>query len=186
MYSITKPIPMTEHHLYLTLPPYLAQWYAHECRRHLRAADDTCTVPIYNFKDAVAPIRGTVESGILELFLTKEPDGPKQDFKTGSNLVIAIPSFRNRDPRVYSYLRPSARELLYEAMRTRFQVSLWRGIHSIDTEFTRKDMAIMAWMEHNGIEVTDTNYNSVLKVYDRTKDAYRKADMRKAKKNQKK
>ena len=64
-------------------------------------------------------------------------------------------------------------------MRNRFQIQLWRAIHSIDTEATRKDLAITAWMAQNGIEYNDTNYNSIVKVYDRLEATYRRAENRK-------
>ena len=32
---------MTDHLLYLSLPPYLAQWYADECRRNEQAHSGT-------------------------------------------------------------------------------------------------------------------------------------------------
>ena len=101
------------------------------------------------------------------------------DFKEGANLVVQIPSFRHRDPQIYNYLRQSARDLLYECIRRRFKIALWRDVHNLDTAFTRKDLAIQAWMEHHGIEDTETNYFAVLKVYDRADAAYRKSESRK-------
>jgi hypothetical protein len=94
-------------------------------------------------------------------------------------MVIQIPSFRHRDPQIYNYLRQSARDLLYECIRRRFKIALWRDVHNLDTAFTRKDLAIQAWMEHHGIEDTETNYFAVLKVYDRADAAYRKSESRK-------
>jgi hypothetical protein len=115
----------------------------------------------------------------LETFLTKQPGPKPEDFKEGANLVVQIPSFRHRDPQIYNYLRQSARDLLYECIRRRFKIALWRDVHNLDTAFTRKDLAIQAWMEHHGIEDTETNYFAVLKVYDRADAAYRKSESRK-------
>ena len=170
---------MLNYYLYLTMPDYLVQWYAHECRRNHQAAGDTFSAPVYRYPEPVSPIRGSVESDILETFPTKQPGPKPEDFKEGANLVIQIPSFRHRDPQIYNYLRQSARDLLYECIRRRFKIALWRDVHNLDTAFTRKDLAIQAWMEHHGIEDTETNYFAVLKVYDRADAAYRKSESRK-------
>lgn len=178
---------MTDHLLYLTLPPYLAQWYADECRRNEYAREDTYLPQQYRFPNPVKPIRGSLESGILELFLTKQPSAVPEDFKEGATIVLAIPSFRNRDPRIYNYLRPSAREMLQAAIHTRFQVKLFQDIHDlVGLGKARKDLTIIAWMEQHAIEVDDTNYNSVLKVFDRVRNTYTQADNRKLKKDRKK
>ena len=170
---------MPNYHLYLTMPDYLVQWYAHECRRNHQAAGDTFSAPVYHYPEPIMPIRGSVESDILETFLTKQPSAVPEDFKEGANLVLVIPSFRHRDPQIYNYLRPSARELLCECIRRRFKIALWRDVHSLKTAFARKDLAIQTWMDHHGIDDTETNYFAVLKVYDRADAAYRKSESRK-------
>ena len=178
---------MTDHLLYLSLPPYLAQWYADECRRNEQARSDTYAPEPYRFPQPIQPIRGSLESGILEVFLTKQPAAVPQDFKEGANIVLAIPSFRNRDPRIYNYLRPSAREMLKAAIHSRFQVKLFQDIHQlVGFGKARKDLTIVAWMEQHGIEVDDTNYNSVLKVFDRVRNTYTQSENRKIKKERKK
>jgi len=163
--------------LYLLVPDYLAQWYANECRRDEHAQEDHYDITVYHFPDPVKPIRESAESKILQLYLTKQPSKPPQHGLY--NLAIVIPYYRNRDPRVYSYLTPAARGLLYRTMRTRFEIDLWTGVHTIEALGSRKDLTITAWMEKHGIEYTDTNYNSVLKVYDRMKESYRRAENRK-------
>ena len=170
-------LTMSEVLLYLLVPDYLAQWYANECRRDEHAMDDHYEIKVYHFPDPVSPIRNSLESKILKEYLTKQPsEGPTHRL---ANLAIAIPYYRNRDPRIYNYLNPKAKGLLYQTMRNRFQIQLWRAIHSIDTEVTRKDLAITAWMAQNGIEYNDTNYNSIVKVYDRLEATYRRAENRK-------
>lgn len=178
---------MTEQLLYLTLPPYLAQWYADECRRNEHAREDTYKSEPYRYPTPVKPLRGSLESGILELFLTKQPAAVPEDFKDGANLVLAIPSFRNRDPRIYNYLRPSAREALQAAIHTRFQVKLFQDIHElVGVGKARKDLTIIAWMEQHAIDFTETNYNSILKVFDRMRNTYTQSENRKIKKESKK
>jgi len=61
--------------LYLTLPTYLAQWYAHECREiEFRDKD---IVPVTTSDNPLEPItipRGSQESRILQCFLRKRPE----------------------------------------------------------------------------------------------------------------
>ncbi len=167
--------------LHLSLPTYLAQWYAHECRREAIPDADSYTPVPYHYPDPVLPIRGSAESAILALYLTKQPDNPAPP-SPDATIALLLPSFRNRDTRIYSYLPPAAVILLADTIRTRFQIALWRDIHTLNTAFTRKDLALSAWMELHAIEFNDTNYNSVLKIYDRTRDAYRHSLNRRKKK----
>ena len=169
---------MPNYHLYLTMPDYLAQWYAHECRRNHQAAGDTFSAPVYRYPEQVHPVRGSVESDILETFLTKQP-GPKPvDFKEGANLVLVIPSFRHRDPEIYNYLPPESRRYLNETIRRRFKCALFDDIHRLEVKSTLKNLAIEAWMERHGIENTETNFFAVLKVYDRACAVYRVSESR--------
>ena len=174
---------MSAYHLYLSLPVYLAQWYAYECRRNQQAAADTFSVPVYKYPEPIHPLRGSVESDILATYLTKQPSSVPEDFREGATLVLVIPSFRHRDPQIYNYLPPKAREYLTETIRRRFKCALWRDINKLDPALQRKDLAIAAWMEKHGIDDTETNYNSILKIYDRAYNTYRQSELRKAAKN---
>ena len=77
--------------------------------------------------------------------------------------------------------------MLKAAIHTRFQVKLFQDIHQlVGLGKARKDLTIIAWMEQHGIEVDDTNYNSVLKVFDRVRNTYTQSENRKIKKERKK
>ena len=49
---------MNEFLIYLSLPPYLAQWYANECNQIHNRDNATCPREIYRFPTPVVPVRG--------------------------------------------------------------------------------------------------------------------------------
>ena len=53
---------MNDYLIYLCLPPYLAQWYAHECNQVHNRDKATCPREIYRFPTPVVPVRGSQES----------------------------------------------------------------------------------------------------------------------------
>jgi len=53
---------MNEFLIYLSLPPYLAQWYANECTQIHNRDKDVCPREIYRFPTPVVPVRGSQES----------------------------------------------------------------------------------------------------------------------------
>ncbi len=50
---------MNQYLIYLCLPPYLAQWYAHECNQVHNRDNKTCPREIYRFPTPVVPVRGS-------------------------------------------------------------------------------------------------------------------------------
>ena len=67
--------------LYFRFEPYLAQWYIHEM-----GGTSPVELP-----------RGSVESDILRLFLTKRPDDVPVDTGQDANLAIVIPAFKEKE-----------------------------------------------------------------------------------------
>ena len=57
--------------VYLSLPPYLAQWYAHTCRKVHHREDDICPNQPIPLLTPVEPIRGSYESQVLHRVLQK-------------------------------------------------------------------------------------------------------------------
>ena len=53
---------MNDYLIYLCLPPYLAQWYAHECNQVHNRDKDVCPREIYRFPTPVVPVRNSQES----------------------------------------------------------------------------------------------------------------------------
>ena len=163
--------------LYLVLPNYLAQWYAHECREiEFRDKD---IVPSGNYKplDPVTIPRGSQESRILQVFLRKRPEDAKDP--ENPNIALVIPYYQNKDPFYYNYLGKFGREKLTETIRNRFLVQLWDELHTFKNALSRQDNAIFAYMEAHGIECNETNWNALAKIYQRQRGVYYQTKSRK-------
>ena len=164
--------------LYLVLPNYLAQWYAHECREiEFR---DEYIVPSGDYKplDPVTIPRGSQESRILQMFLKKKPAQFVKE-PEDANIALVIPYFHDKDPQYYNYLGKHGREKLTDAIRNRFQVNLWEELHTFKNALSRQDNTIFAYMEAHGIECNETNWNAIAKIYQRQRMAYYKQKSRK-------
>ena len=65
---------MNEFLIYLSLPPYLAQWYANECTQIHNRDNAVCPREVYKFPTPVVPVRGSQESDVINMHLAKQPD----------------------------------------------------------------------------------------------------------------
>ncbi len=167
--------------LYLTLPPYLAQWYANECREIEYRESNIVPNDVYQPLTPVSIPKNSQESRILQCFLKKQPATPVKE-PDDANLAIIIPYFYNKDPLYYNYLGKYGREKLVDAIRNRFQVQLWEELHTFKNAISRQDNSIYAFMEAHGIECDETNWNAIAKIYQRQRQAYYKQKERKNRK----
>lgn len=149
--------------LYLQLEDYLAQWYIH---------DQGSGYP-------VRPLRGSMESALLEMFLQTPPPEYVPEREAPGCVAIELPNFRNKDTRYYFYLPPKAREALIACIRNRFDIDMWNSLHKFSAIFQRQDHLIYAFMEKHGIEMNEKNWNAIAKRYQRKRDIYRRIDRRK-------
>ena len=165
--------------IYLTLPPYLAEWYAHTCRQHKYALADYCpTEPIAPLTP-VELIRGSYESLVLQQWLTKQPNPTPEPIPEDANLAIEIPYFKDKDPRYYNYLTKTAKSHLAKAIANSFRIQLWEELHLFDVKLNRQDEAIFCFMEKHGISCNDTNWNAIAKIYQRCRGTYNVEKFRK-------
>lgn len=118
--------------------------------------------------------RGSVEADILKLFLAKQPEEQPIAFGDDANLVIAIPTFKHKDPRTYNYLPPKAVNCLHKCLRSRFDVQLWDDLHQVHPKAKMLKELIEAWMESHGIEFDETNWCAISKRYQRKRELYLK------------
>lgn len=144
--------------IYLPLDDYLSQWFVHE-----RGG----TLP-------VKLARGSVESKFLEIFLKPLPAGVLPQAASPDMTPIVIPEFKRRDPQTYNYLPPRAVSALTSLIRDRFDLELWQDLHRFGHIGTDRKELIDAWLEKNGIEPTDQNWNTVSKRYQRERERYEK------------
>lgn len=142
--------------LYITLEDYLADWFVHD----------------QGGENPVHLTRGSVESKILEVFLTHRPEDQLPDVAADGKLAIVIPSFRNRPPEVFNYLPQHALTSLLNIIRSRFDVQLWNELHHFGKITSRQDELIYAWMEKHGIAMTEKNWNAIAKRYQRQRNVY--------------
>lgn len=156
--------------LYIPLEDYLAQWFIHE----------------HGGEMPVHLTRGSVESKILEVYLTHRPEDQLPEIGGEGKLAIAIPSFRNRPPEVFNYLPQRALSSLLTIIRNRFDIQLWTDLHHFGKISKRQDELIYAWMEKHGIEMTETNWNAIAKRYQRQRTIYIKRQWSKSSYSRKK
>ena len=155
--------------IYLNLEPYLAQWFIHDCGG---------TQPIVLRKNSV-------ERRILATYLLKLPPGARPNLKENSNVEIVLPEYKAKPPKSYNYLPRRAKEELKRCIRNRFVIQLWNDLHYHGYIGRRRDNLIYAWMEAHGIELTETNWNTIAKIYIRQYKNYlqREQYKRKSKNN---
>lgn len=143
--------------IYIELEDYLAQWFVNEMGGNM----------------PVKLLRGSVESKILEVFLTKRPDDVAPDIAGEGKLPVVIPEFRNRPAEVYNHLPKFAVNSLLNVIRSRFDISLWQDLNSFGNIIkNRQDELIYAWMEKHGIELNEKNWNAIAKRYQRQRNIY--------------
>lgn len=152
---------MSEVLIHLKLDNYLAQWLINE----------SGGVPVV-FK------KHSVENDILCCNLKERPLFGRKDKPGEGKLPIALPYFKDRDPRKYCFLSKPARLALAECIRSRFVMELWKDLHRFGNIGKRKQDLIWAWMDAHGIEMTETNWNTIAKIYKRKRDIYRKKKQR--------
>lgn len=141
--------------LYLDISDYLRQWFVNDM-----GGGEPVRLP-----------RNSVEHQFLETYLTAPPKGAAPDIDR-TRLAIELPNFKSKDTRVCHYLSPKSRNALAGIIYNRFDLDLWQHVHRFSSTFRKSKDLIESFMELRGIEITDTNYNAVLKRYQRKRDYY--------------
>lgn len=148
---------MSQFNIYISLEhDYLSQWFANE-----NGGQMPVQLP-----------RGSVESKILELWLTTLPEGSKPQLPHPGDVAIAIPTFRNRPAEVYNYLPQYAHAAIVNIIRARFDVQLWQDLHTFGNIGKEQKELIYAWMEAHGIAPDAKNWDAIAKRYQRLRKAY--------------
>ena len=132
--------------IHLKMETYLAQWLINE----------SGGVPVM-FK------KNSAENDILRINLKKRPLFGRKDKPGEGKVPIALPYFKDLDPRDYNFLSKPARLALTECIRSRFVMELWKDLHRFGNIGKRKQDLIWAWMDAHGIEATETNWKNVKK-----------------------
>ena len=143
--------------IYLNLEPYLAQWFVNEM------GGEPVRLP-----------KRSAEADILEFFLKPTPQGMKPAIKADfpDAISIVLPTFKHKDPTYFNYLPPHAMTALARCIYTRFRVKLWEDLHSLHNADCCITDLIYAWMEHNGIECSEKNWETIRQLYFRKRKIY--------------
>ena len=155
---------MSEFIIYLKLDPYLAQWIVHE----------------YGGTPVVFP-KNSTENDIIELGLMKKPFLAAPNEPGENKIPLALPHFKSKNVRYNNYLSYKSRRALGQCIRSRFVMALWKDLYKFGYIGKKKQDLIWAWMETHGIEATDTNFNTIAKIYLRKRNVYRDAKRREEK-----
>ena len=153
--------------IYVNLEPYLAQWFINDF-------------------GGVTPIvlkKLSTERRILEVYLQKWPAAVPRDISTEGKVSIVIPDSRIKLPSKYNYLPNSAMNELKKCIRNRFVIQLWNDLHNFGYIGKKRSALIYAWMDSHGIELNDTNWNSIAKIYLRQHKNYLERELKKKKRN---
>lgn len=142
--------------VYIEIDDYLRDWYVHE---------NGGEIP-------VKPRRGSVESKVLESFLTPQPRGVTPQCDTAGMLAVQIPQFRVKPPETYNHLTRRGCKAFVDSIRNRFDAQLYNDLHTFGRITRRQDELIFAWMEANGIACTEKNWCAVAKRYQRQRNVY--------------
>ena len=141
--------------IYIRLDPYLAQWATHE------------------YGEIVEFPRNSTENDVIEMALMRKPilsfvPGPGE-----GRVAIKVPYFKGKDIRRFNYLPVAARKSLARCIRSRFVIALWNDLYKFGHRGRQKQDLIWTWMESHGIDTTETNFNTIFKIYKRKRDVYR-------------
>lgn len=141
----------------------------------------------YGSTEHIAFHKGSAEAATLRAFLRKRTVADKPDLPRPSSVAIILPKSRDRDPNAWNVLPDKGRSMLLKAIKSRFDAELFTDVFpcmGVDT----LDALITAWMESHGIEISDTNFQSVIKRFNRRRSRFlakeRQARKRAKKKNQ--
>jgi len=169
---------MSEYCIYVSLPPYLAQWYAHHCREHHFINSGVTCENAWSLDEPIVPIKDSYVSLVLKHYLCRQPspeqvkkdDAARKPRATDIKMAIALPYFKEKDPRVYNYIGPRVERILQDAIRESFKIDLWEELYEFEKiEDFQIDELIYGYMENHHIADDGSNWDSIAKLYQRMK-----------------
>lgn len=135
----------SEIYIYLTVERYLAQYLT----KH--------------FGDPVRLPVNSPESKLMKRHLNKLPEDKEPEMEPDTDISfvrIEIPYSKEKDPRTFNYLYPSAKDALRNNLTAILENHMWSDLIDIKKR-KRGDLTsnIYAWCESNGIENIDSDRN---------------------------
>lgn len=140
--------------VYIKLEKYLAQWLTHSLGHPVRF-----------------PAQSN-ENAVLRRFLQKIPEGKQPELMFDGATAVVIPDSKAKDPSIYNYLGPRAKEAVIEAIEDLFRRNLWSELGDMTDCNIGLNKMIAAWCEMHGID--DDYVETVRQKYYRIRNAYNK------------
>ena len=143
---------MSDYHVYLKVPEYLAQWIT-----------QTFGSPVQLIKDGP-------ESRLLNELLQKTPSEVLPDSGEEANVIIPIPFFKGKHPETYNHLRQSGKKAMEESFYTLFRKNLMQEVGALKNGNCKIATLIYSFMENHGID--EKHWYTVSQIYYRTRKRY--------------
>lgn len=133
----------------IVLPKYLRQWIV-----FTTGSEKEISFP-----------KGSPFNSFLRVFLRHKREREKFVPVSDNTVNIVVPKFPGKDPDYHNYLPDKAQKALAELIRDWFDAELFRSMSLFDKNCTpkRRQEFLLLWMEENGIETDDRNFNAVNK-----------------------
>ena len=112
------------------------------------------------------------ENSVIRRFLQKLPDGAQPEMPFEGATAIIIPDSKAKDPAIFNYLGPRAKEAVTEAIEDLFRRNMWAELDGLFDGTVGLNKTIAAWCELHGID--DDYVETVRQKYYRMRNSYNK------------
>lgn len=135
---------------------YLKQWFINHCGG---------SYPVKLHKKSP-------ESYVLNAFLSNKKDNhiDMTQQSTEEYMEIIIPQFHGKPPENYNHISKNGAVAFISSIMSKFDHQIWSDLKDIDFMQIQKKEAIYAWMEANGIELSEKNFTAVEKRFQRLRN----------------
>lgn len=140
--------------IYIRLEKYLSQWLIHSLGHPVRF-----------------PAQSN-ENSVIRRFLQKRPPDKQPEMMFEEATAIVIPDSKAKDPAIYNYLGPRAKEAVIEAIEDLFRRNMWAELGDMSDGSVGLNKMVAAWCELHGID--DDYVETVRQKYYRIRNAYNK------------
>ncbi len=154
---------MSDYLVYIKMPSYLRQWFVH---RH-------------SGSEPVMLRQGSIESKLIKLAQSRQPDDFFPPLQKEDEVAICIPYSKARDPRTYNYISPTGKKALLDNIKNAFAVDCWNFLHDFGHIGQQQKELIYLYMEQRGIKEDGTCWDSIAKAYQRLRKNYLSNESRK-------
>lgn len=145
---------MSDFVVYIRLEKYLSQWL------------------IFSLGSPVRFPSQSNENSVIRRFLQKLPSGKQPEMMFDGATPIVIPDSKAKNPAIYNYMGPRAKEAVVESIEDLFRRNMWAELGDMADTSVGLNKMIAAWCEMHGID--DDYVETVRQKYYRIRNAYGK------------